>query len=115
MPSISNLFAIPQELMGYVDRGVLEVLSEKPGEKSVTFHLPHSAHTDPEGYLTSYILKWIHPAFNSEFCDYYDETPGDLPNFLLVKEREGQPDRRFDFESLDELTGWLEDLPVGHP
>lgn len=114
MSDIRDVYSIPPELMDFVDQGLLEMLSETPAERSVTFHIPPLAHNDSEDRLTSYVLKWIHPDFNAQFCDYYNETPGDLPNFLLIEEREGQADRRHDFASLDELTAWLDDLPVVH-
>jgi hypothetical protein len=58
-----------------------------------------------------YSLTWIHPAFNAQFCHYYDETPGDLANFFVTRETERMADEQLDdLESLDDLVAWLGDI-----
>jgi hypothetical protein len=59
--------------------------------------------------VTAYSLVWIHPDFNREFCWYYDETPGDLPNFYLTRGFSDLGEESIDVESIDDLIYWLEE------
>ena len=42
--------------------------------------------TDRLGCITTYSVIWIHPDFNAEYCHYYDQVPGDLPNFYAEED-----------------------------
>lgn len=71
--------------------------------------VPSLDQTDENGNGIIFTLTWIHPDYNAQFCHLYHETPGDLPNFYLKKEKVGAADEQIDIESLDDLTSWLED------
>lgn len=90
MSDLASTYAIPPELMQFVDSGFLEVLVEEPEKATVRFDIPSKQFTDSKGRMTCYTLFWIHPEKNAEHCWYYHETPGDLPNFWVSIEREGR-------------------------
>ena len=61
------------------------------------------------GRFTSYTVFWIHPDFNEECCDFYDERPGDQPNFHVVEEITDVGDQDIEnLDTLEDLTDWLE-------
>ena len=77
--------------------------------KTVEFHIPSRRTTDYEGRITNFSIVWTHPDFKAEFCNYYDEKSGDLPNFYA---EEDTTDVGSDFvdglESVDDLVAWLD-------
>jgi hypothetical protein len=81
----------------------------KPPEKTVEFHIPALRRTDEQGRITTFDLTWIHPDFNAQFCHYYDQSPGDLPNFYLKKDTTDIGDDDINLEDLDDLLCWLEE------
>jgi hypothetical protein len=109
MTALSQKYDIPPELDAYIASGFLELLAEHEAEKTVEFHVPALRRTDSDGRITSYALTWIHPAFNAQFCQYYDHAPGDLPNFHVTEDTTDLGDELLDLGSLGELTAWLEE------
>lgn len=109
MTSLAERYAIPEELMHFVDSGFLRFLGEHPSEKTVEFHVPAIRRADAEGRGTSYSLTWIHPNFNADFCHYFTQTPGDLPNFYVNEDTTDVGDDLLEIDSVDELVGWLEE------
>jgi hypothetical protein len=78
---------------------------------TVEFHVPSRASVDHRGRVTAYSVVWTHPAHNAEFCDYYHETPGDLPNFYAEAESsEGPSEMIDDLATVDDLAAWLEEF-----
>jgi hypothetical protein len=78
---------------------------------TVEFHIPSRVTVDHRRRITAYRIVWIHPAHNAEFCHYYLDTPGDLPNFYVnVENSEGPAVGIDDLETVDDLEAWLEDL-----
>ncbi len=110
MADIQTEYAVPDELMDFVRRGVLKVVSENPAEKTVKFDVPKLQSIDDLRHDVFYNVIWIHPDFNDQFCWYYLEKPGDLPNFMVEKEITDNGQEPIDFETLDDLTAWLADL-----
>ena len=101
-------YAIPSELDALIDTGFLEVISEKPQEKTVEFHIPSKRWSNDKGSIASYSVVWIHPAHNAEFCHFFVETPGDLPNFYVSREfSDAAPESIDGLESVDDLVDWL--------
>ena len=111
MSQIGQRYALPPEIDRYLDEGFLELSMEHPNEMTVDFHIPSSRSTDHRGRITVYCVTWIHPDYNAEFCQYYDETPGDLPNFSVeVRKSDGPSEIIDDLETADDLEAWLEDF-----
>jgi hypothetical protein len=111
MSNIGERYAIPSGIDRLVDRGFLELSMEQPDEMTVYFHIPSMQSTDRRGRITAYCLTWIHPDHNAEFCHYFDETPGDSPNFFLeVSNSEGLSEVIDELETADDLEAWLDAL-----
>jgi hypothetical protein len=49
------------------------------------------------------------PDYNAQFCHYYHQTPGDLPNFYVAEENSEGPNKALDVNDLDELLDFLSD------
>ncbi|MEK6259924.1 MAG: hypothetical protein AABP62_14990 [Planctomycetota bacterium] len=110
MPNIQSDYDLPDELMAFVDSGFLEVKWEKPAEKTIRFHIPAMVTTDGRGRFVLFEIEWIHPAFNSQFCSYYDQVRGDLPNFNVIKFVEDRGDELLDIDTPDDLIPWLSEV-----
>jgi hypothetical protein len=111
MSVIPQRYALPPEIDRFVDQDFLEVLAERPDEMTVEFHIPAKLSIDRRRRITAYSVVWIHPDHNADFCHFYQETPGDLPNFFVeVKTSDGPPEMIDDLETVDDLEAWLEDL-----
>jgi hypothetical protein len=109
MPDLATTYAIPPELMEFVNDGFLEVLAEAEAEKTIEFHIPSLLYEDHRGRGTSYSLTWTHPDFNAQFCRYYHERPGDLPNFELTIDTDDVGSEDEDLETVDDLVAWLDE------
>jgi hypothetical protein len=108
MNELQERYAIPPEIMAFVNDGFLEVLAEKPDEKTIEFHIPSRSYVDRHGNFTTFTVGWIHPDFNAEFCECYDEEPGDLPNFYVVEEVSDHGDEQIcGMDPYDDLESWL--------
>jgi hypothetical protein len=81
MSHIGERYALPEEIDGFIDSGFLEVAMERPKEMTVEFRIPSKQSIDRRGRITAYCITWIHPDYNADFRHYYDESPGDMPNF----------------------------------
>lgn len=113
MGDLAAKYKIPAEVAAFVRDGFLEVVSEDEAQKTVEFHIPSKRRTDDEGRITSWSVVWIHPDFNAEFCRYYDEEPGDLPNFHVVEDTTDVGDELVDgLSTVADLVGWLEEFRV---
>jgi hypothetical protein len=78
---------------------------------TVEFHIPSRVSIDRRRRITAYRIVWIHPEHNADFCHYYQDTPGDLPNFYVeVENSEGPSEMIDELETVDDLSAWLEDL-----
>ena len=105
---IAERYALPPGIDRLVDRGFLELSMEQPDEMTVYFHIPSMQSTDHRGRITAYCLTWIHPDHNAEFCHYFDETPGDLPNFFFEVCNSEGPSKIIDnLETVDDLETLL--------
>jgi hypothetical protein len=101
---------MPPDVDQFVDDGFLEVLTELPNETTVEFHIPSKLSVDRRGRITGYRIVWIHPEYNADFCHYYDELPGDLPNFYVEVQLSNGPSEIIDDLSTDDdLSAWLEE------
>jgi hypothetical protein len=61
--------------------------------------------------ITAYRIVWIHPDYNAQSCHYYEDTPGDLPNFDVELQNSEGPSETIDaLVSADDLSVWLGDL-----
>lgn len=107
MDQIASTYGIPEEVMDFVRKGLLEVIEEKVGEATVEFLIPSLSKTEGSDHYTFYTLVWIHPDRNAEFCHYYLEKPGDLPNFYVRIDTDKGDDRVEDLDALDDLIDWL--------
>jgi hypothetical protein len=109
MTDLAVKYRIPAEVMEFVNDGFVVFLAEDETEKTVEFHIPAKRTTDKEGRITSYSVIWIHPDFNAEFCRYYDEKPGDLPNFYIEEDTSDVGSNQIDgIDTVDDLVAWLE-------
>ena len=86
MSRFASEYAIPSDLDTDIDDGFLELIAEKPDEKTVEFHIPSQRWSDDKGSIASYSVIWINPPHNAEFCHFFVETRGDLPNFYVSRE-----------------------------
>jgi len=109
MTDLAAQYKVPPELQRFIDSGFVELLSEKPEEKTIEFHIPSLLYTDENDRSTSFSIIWIHPDFNEQFCHYYDEKPGDLANFYVMKQTDDLGDDWLDIETFDDLIDWLEE------
>ncbi|HEX3658540.1 MAG TPA: hypothetical protein VHV55_22300 [Pirellulales bacterium] len=109
MSDLERDYGVPAELMEFIDDGFLEVLVEEPAEKTVELHAPSLRRTDPQGRITAYSITWIHPDYNSQFCHYYENVPGDFPNFYVTEETSDVGNHILDVNTLDDLIVWLAD------
>jgi len=110
MADLKSDFGVPDEFLAFLDRGLLTIVSEDLAERTVTFDVPMLQSVDHLKRTTQYSVIWIHPDFNADFCHFYHDTPGDLPNFMVKQETEDVGDELIDLESLDDLLAWLEGL-----
>src|SRR5579863_3509915 len=109
MSAFAAKYKIPTELDQFIDNGFLEFLSENEDEKTITFDIPAISWKDDSDRDRTFTLIWIHPDFNDRFCHYYNEKPGDLANFYIVKETTDLGDEWLDLYAIDDLLGWLEE------
>jgi len=108
---IATEYKLPAQLMAYVDDGFLELLSEKEDEKTLRFHIPSKLVEHTRDHIMAYSLVWIHPDFNAQFCHFYHDQPGDLPNFYVERQfSDDAPQSVNDLNSVDDLIDWLEAL-----
>lgn len=106
-----NKYKLPDELMRFVDSGFLEVLKEHDSEKYVEFHIPSKVNEITRDHIMAYSVVWIHPDFNEEYCHFFTETPGDLPNFYVERNFSDDAWESInDLETVDDLVSWLEEL-----
>jgi hypothetical protein len=109
--NLAQKYQIPAEVMVFVDDGFLEVAEETPDRATVEFRMPSLGSADSADRYTLYNLVWIHPARNAEFCHYYDEKPGDLPNFFVRIDTERSRDEQVEnLETVDDLVDWLNEM-----
>lgn len=114
MPDITKKYKIPRRISRFIDSGFLEVLGESEAEKTVRFHIPSRLYLDRENRAVSYTVHWIHPDHNAEHCRYYEEVPGDLPNFEAVEDVEDTGDEMIeDLDTVYDLEMWLEHMQSG--
>jgi hypothetical protein len=111
MTDLAAKYNIPDEIMAFVRGGFLEVAEETPDRATVEFRIPSLGSADSSDQYTLYNLVWIHPVRNAEFCHYYDEKPGDLPNFFVRIDTEHSRDEQVeDLETVDDLVYWLSEM-----
>ncbi len=111
MTDLAGKYKIPAELMAFVNEGFLEVAEETPDRATVEFRIPSLGSTDSSDKYTLYNLVWIDPARNAEFCHYYDEKPGDLPNFYVRIDTEHSRDEQVEnLETVDDLVDWFSEM-----
>lgn len=109
--SIASKFGLPDELLRFVDNGTLEVTNEDESQHTIEFSIPSLWRKNEHRRITAYALTWIDPSYNSQFCHYYDEVPGDMPNFFVRKLRSDLGDEYVeDLNDLDDLVAWLEEI-----
>jgi hypothetical protein len=108
MAILAEKYAMPQELLTFVESGFLEVVSEDEAKRTVEFHIPAKRSTDRQGRITSYSVVWIHPNYNADFCHFYNKTPGDLPNFYAEQDTTDVGSDQIDgLDTVDDLVEWL--------
>jgi len=108
MTDLATTYDIPDEIMEFVRSGVLAVAEETPDRATVEFRITSLGSTDASDRYTLYNLVWIRPDRNAEFCHYYDEKPGDLPNFFVRIDTDHSRDEQVEgLETVDDLADWL--------
>jgi len=108
MTDLATTYDIPDEIMEFVRRGILEVAEEAADRATVEFRIPSLGNADASDRYTLYNLVWIRPDRNAEFCHYYDEKPGDLPNFFVRIDTDHSRDEQVEgLETVDDLADWL--------
>ena len=108
MGSLDTRFGVPPALQAFIDRQTLEIVSADDATKTIEFHLPSLRSTDSQNRITTVSVTWIHPDYNAQYCHYYDQVPGDLPNFYVTVDTTDLGDESLEINSLDELIAWLE-------
>ena len=115
MSEIGQRYAVPADIDQFLDQGFLNVLTERPNEKTVEFHIPSRLSVDRHGRIAAYRIVWIHPYYNADFCHFYDEVRGDLPNFYVeVRLSDGPSAIVDDLSTDDDLAAWLEECRSTH-
>jgi hypothetical protein len=110
MTNLAEKYQIPEEVMAFVRDGFMVVASEDPARATVEFDMPSLGFAGSEGRYTFYILVWIRPDRNAEFCHYHDEKPGDLPNFYVRIDTEHSREEQVeDLATVDDLVAWMGD------
>ena len=108
---IASRFGLPDDLMPFLTSGMLEVLNEDDDRHTVEFSIPSLRRSDEHRRITAYALTWIDPGYNAQFCHFYEDTPGDMPNFLVRKMTSDLGDEYLDdLKDLDDLVAWLEEM-----
>jgi hypothetical protein len=111
MTDLAQIYGIPTEVMEFINHGFLEVAEETPDRATIEFRIPSLGSADSSDRYTLYNLVWIHPERNAEFCDYYDEKPGDLPNFYVRINTDHSRDEQVeDLKTFDDLVAWMSDM-----
>ena len=111
MIPMAEKYKIPPEIIAFVDDGFLKIAEEIPDRATVEFHIPSMGNADSSDTYTLYNLVWIRPDRNAEFCHYYDEKPGDLPNFFVRINTDHSRDQQVeDLETVDDLVDWLSEM-----
>ncbi len=107
---LADKYKIPDEVMAFVRDGFLEVSSEDEAKATVEFLIPSLGSTSASDKYVLYVLVWIRPDKNAEFCHYYDEKPGDLPNFYIRIDTDHSREQQVDdLDTVDDLVAWLGD------
>jgi hypothetical protein len=109
MNTLALLFGLPADLETRIDTGVLAISGEDDATKTLRLVVPSLWQKDRKGRIKIVSITWIHPDYNAQFCHYYHETPGDLPNFYVAEENSEGPDEPLDVNDLDELLDFLSD------
>ena len=108
MTDLATTYDIPAEVVEFVHSGFLEVAEESPDRATVEFRIPSLGNADASDRYTLYNLVWIRPDRNAEFCHFYDEKPGDLPNFFVCIDTDHSRDEQVEgLETVDDLVDWL--------
>lgn len=108
--SWQEAYGLPDEIVEFIDRGVLSLLSEDLDKRSVEFLIPAAGTvetaTRPD---VSYTLKWFHPDNSPTDCDLEGVF------FDVRKEIEGCGSTSVDdLDVVDDLLDWLEQIPLMH-
>lgn len=106
---LAHDYKLPPELLSHINSGLLTIVAENWDEKTVEFHVPRFRSTDLHDRITCYIIIWIHPDHNAEFCHYFHEKPGDLPNFYVTREMMDTGEEQLEINTVDDLVAWLDD------
>ena len=102
---------LPAEVMAFVNDGFLAVAEEDADRATVEFRMPLLGSADSAGRYTLYNLVWIDPARNAEFCHFYFEKPGDMPNFSVRIDTEHSRDEQLEnLETADDFVDWLGEM-----
>lgn len=105
---LASEFGIPSSVMDFVASGFLQVVSSDAATRTIEFHIPSMRFVDRQDRITTCAVTWIHPAFNEQFCRYYRERPGDLPNFCVTEDMSEVGDEDLDgLETVTDLVEWL--------
>ena len=111
MTDLAQKYKIPPEVMAFVNEGFLAVAEENADRATVEFRMPLLGSADFADRYTLYNLVWIHPARNAEFCHFYCEKPGDMPNFYVRIDAEHSRDDQVEgLETVDDLVRWLSEM-----
>jgi hypothetical protein len=111
MSEIGQRYALPGDVDRFVDDGFLEVLWEDTEQRTIEFHIPSRISSDHRGRVTAYRIVWIHPEHNAEFCHFFADVAGDLPNFYVEVCTSDGPDEMLDqLQSDEDLECWLQEF-----
>ena len=108
MTDLATTYDIPTEIMEFVRSGFLEAAEENPDRATVEFRIPSLGNADSSDKYALYNLVWIRPDRNAEFCHFYEEKPGDLPNFFVRIDTDHSRDEQVEgLETVEDLSDWL--------
>ena len=110
MIDLAEKYKLPVDIVKFVENGFIEMASDDEARRTVRFDIPSLGIVTDSDEFTFYTLIWIHPDYNAEFCDYYIEKPGDLPNFYVEIHSPNAANRQVeDLNEVDDLVDWLEE------
>jgi hypothetical protein len=110
LPELQTAFALPPDLIPFIESGFLEVLTADAHRGSVEFHIPCLCSTDRRGYITSYAVHWTRPDRDGTVGPFEYASGGGQPNFLVVKDNSSLGDEIIDLETTEDLVCWLDEM-----
>jgi hypothetical protein len=109
MNKLALRFGLPADLEKLIDTGVFAVTGEDDATKTLRLVIPSPSPAGSQG--PNQDRQHHLPDYNAQFCHYYHETPGDLPNFYVAEKNSEGPDEPL-VPSTRALSGNTASVPV---